>query len=131
MTNSTKHTIITFLIASVWLINGLFCKVLNMEPRHEAIVERILSLDRASANFMTFLIGILEIFMAIWIISRIKSKLNAITQMVIIATMNLLEFIMVPDLLLWGRFNLVFALLFILLIYYNEFHLNKKIIQPA
>jgi uncharacterized membrane protein YphA (DoxX/SURF4 family) len=131
MNSRLTHTISTIFIALVWIINGLFCKVLTMEPRHEAIVERILSLDRASANFMTFLIGILEIFMAIWILSRIKSKLNAITQMVIIATMNLLEFVLVPDLLLWGRFNLVFALLFILFIYYNEFHLNKKIIQAA
>lgn len=64
--------------------------------------------------------------MAIWILSRYKSKLNAISQIVIIAIMNTLEFILVPDLLLWGKFNSLFALLLIGVIYFNEFYLNKK-----
>ena len=45
----------------------------------------------------------------------------------IVATMNGMEFILVPDLLLWGRFNSIFALLFIGLVYYNEFVLNKQV----
>jgi hypothetical protein len=49
--------------------------------------------------------------MAAWILSGIRTKLNAITQVVVIATMNTLEFIMAPDLLLWGRFNAMFAAL--------------------
>ena len=35
--------------------------------------------------------------------------------------MNIWEFIIAPDLLLWGKLNSVFALLFIALIYFNEF----------
>ena len=66
--------------------------------------------------------------MAIWILSKIKPKLNAITQIIIIATMNILEFILVPGLLLWGKFNIVFAFIFILIIYSNTFYLNKKTI---
>lgn len=31
------------LIALVWLVNGLWCKVLGHVPRHEAIVARVLS----------------------------------------------------------------------------------------
>ena len=131
MTNETKYKIITYLIAAVWMVNGAFCKVLGMVPRHEEIVQRILSFDRPSANIATLGIGILEVVMAIWILSNFKARLNAISQIIIIATMNILEFILVPDLLLWGRFNLVFALLFILLIYYNEFHLNQKTTQPS
>lgn len=110
----------------VWLANGLFCKLLGYVPRHEEIVKRILMLDRPSANFVTSIIGILEMLMAVWILTRIKSKFNTLTQIVIIAAMNILEFLLVPDLLFWGKFNSVFALLFIILIYYNEFHLNQK-----
>ena len=62
-------------------------------------------------------------------LSRVKSRLNATAQIVIVATMNTLEFILVPDLLLWGKLNSFFAFLFILVVYYNEFHLNKKINQ--
>lgn len=115
-----------YLIALVWLVNGLFCKVLDYIPRHEDIVREILCLDYPLGNVFTKLIGYFEIIMAIWIVSRIKSKLNAITQIVIILTMNILEFTLVPDLLLWGKWNSIFALLFCIFIYYNEFILNKE-----
>ena len=110
--------ILTLLIAAVWLINGLFCKVLNLVPRHEQIVGRILG--ETYAKPLTILIGLAEIGMTVWILSRIKPKINAIFQMAIVAAMNVLEFILVPDLLLWGRFNAVIAAAFICLIFYNE-----------
>jgi len=46
--------------------------------------------------------------------------------MVVIGIMNILEFLLVPQLLLWERFNIVFAVMFIALIYYNEFKLKKR-----
>ena len=107
------------LIASVWFINGLFCKVLNFVPRHEEIVERILG--NSYSSLITILIGVLEVIMAFWILSGYKPKLNAIFQIVIVAIMNVLEFVVVPDLLLWGKFNILFALLFIALVYYINF----------
>jgi inner membrane protein involved in colicin E2 resistance len=69
--------------------------------------------------------------MAIWIFSKFKSKLNAVAQITVVAVMNTLEFILVPDLLLWGKLNSFYALLFIGLVYYTEFILNKKIRQKA
>lgn len=119
------HKILTYLIAIVWLLNGLVCKVLKLVPRHEQIVSKILGEDFSRP--LTVLIGLSEIIMAIWILSRFKSKLNAIAQIIVIATMNILEFILVPELLLWGRFNSVLALILIGLIYFNEFVLNKRL----
>lgn len=127
MTSKQSHTIITLFIAAVWLVNGLFCKILNYVPRHEEIVGAILSLDRPSAYFMTKIIGFSEILMAIWVLTGIKARWNAIAQIMIIASMNLLEFILVSDLLLWGSFNAIFAFIFILIIYYNTFIVTKKI----
>lgn len=115
-----------YLISLVWLINGLFCKILNYVPRHQEIVAEILCLDNPSAYFITKFIGFSEVLMAIWIISRIKSRINAILQIIIILTMNALEFTIVPDLLLWGKWNSIFALLFCAFIYFNEFILNKE-----
>jgi hypothetical protein len=43
--------------------------------------------------------------------------------------MNVLEFILVPDLLLWGRVNILFALVFMVIIYYNEFYWSKEAIK--
>ena len=120
-----RYLILNYLIAAVWLVNGLFCKVLNLVPRHQQIVARILGEDHART--FTFAIGVSETMMAIWIISRIWPRLNAVVQILVIATMNTLEFILVPDLLLWGRFNALFAFLFILLIYYKEFYFTRKL----
>lgn len=125
MTEKRKHQLLTYLIGTVWLINGLVCKVLNLVPRHQEIVARILGDDHA--RLLTTLIGISEIGMAVWILSGIWTRLNALTQIVVIATMNTLEFFLVPDLLLWGRANAFFAFLFVLVIYYNEFHINQKL----
>ena len=125
MGSSTKAKIIDYLIAAVWLVNGMFCKVLNLVPRHQEIVATILGPEHA--RLLTVAIGISEVLMAVWILSGIRSRLNAVFQIAVIAVMNTLEFILVPGLLLWGRFNAVFALLLILVIYYNEFHLKPKI----
>ena len=123
MSKNKYPKFLTILIASVWLINGLFCKVLHLVPRHEKIVTRILGDSHSRA--ITIIIGFLEIMMAIWILSGYKSKLNAILQIVIVATMNILEFILVSDLLLWGKFNIIFALLFISLVHYTNFVKGK------
>jgi hypothetical protein len=125
MTGETKHQILNFLIAGVWLINGLFCKVLNLVPRHQEIVARVSGYE--DARFLTLTIGILETAMAVWILSKISSRLNAVVQISLVVIMNMLEFIIVPELLLWGKFNAFFALLFTLLIFYNEFYLNWKL----
>ncbi len=124
MQKATLHRFLTFFIAAVWFINGLYCKILNLVPRHEEIVARILGAEYARP--LTFLIGISEIVMSVWVISRYQPKLNAITQMSIVILMNVMEFFLVPDLLLWGRWNFLFALGFIGLVYYNEFRLSEK-----
>jgi uncharacterized membrane protein YphA (DoxX/SURF4 family) len=123
--NTTQiYRLLTYCIASVWLVNGLFCKVLNLVPRHQQIVAQILGVNHS--RLLTILIGVAEIVMVAWILIGYKPKLNAVAQISVVATMNLLEFILVPDLLLWGKFNCLFAFLFILVVYFNEFHLNKN-----
>ena len=124
MNEKAIHKILTYCIAMIWMANGLFCKVLNLVPRHQQIVATILRTEHA--HLWTIVIGFSEIFMAIWILSNIQSRLNAIAQIVIIATMNTLEFFLVPGLLLWGRGNAIFAFILILVVYCNEFYLNKK-----
>jgi DoxX-like protein len=132
MTEMTKADIRkwpTYFIAIVWVANGLLCKVLNLVPRHQEIVSRILGVG--DARFCTLLIGIAETAMGVWILSGILTRLNTVTQIAIIAAMNVLEFILVPDLLLWGKFNVLFAGMFVVLIFYNEFILANKIVHEV
>jgi hypothetical protein len=118
------RTILTFCIATVWLINGLFCKVLNLVPRHHLIVARILG--EPVSFFAVKAIGILEILMVVWIVSKIKSKWCALTQILVVGTMNIIEFLLAPDLLLFGKMNLLLAFLFMGGVYFNEFFLPKR-----
>lgn len=127
MTPTVKHTLLTYLIAAVWLINGLFCKILLLVPRHEQILARILGPEYAP--LLTILIGCSEILMALWVISRYKQKLNTIVQIAVVAVMNIIEFVLAPDLLLWGRFNILFAFVFIIIVYYNQYFAEKHITQ--
>ena len=112
------HKTITYLIALIWFTNGLICKVLGLVPRHQAIVAQILGVEHA--YLFTKLIGVSEVLMSFWIVTRWNRKMNVIVQCVIIATMNILEFLLVPDLLLWGKWNSLFALLLIGFIVWNE-----------
>ncbi len=108
----------------IWLVNGLFCKILNLVPRHQQIVAEILG--ETYAKTLTIAIGVGEVLMAIWIISRKFAQLSAITQILLIVTMNILEFILAPHLLLWGRLNIVFALCLAALVYYQGFVLEPR-----
>lgn len=122
--NRILSILLTVAITLAWFINGLFCKVLNYVPRHRMIVARILG--ETHAPILTTAIGLSEILMAIWIVSGIKSRWCALLQMCMVAVMNILEFILVPDLLLFGRFNAVFATMFIVAVYINEFVLHNN-----
>ncbi|MFD2246594.1 DoxX-like family protein [Pontibacter ruber] len=129
MKERAVHTLLTYSIAAVWLINGLLCKVLNLVERHELIVAKVMG-DEFSRP-LTLLIGLAEIGMALWVLTGIKSRLNAVIQITVVAAMNILEFVLAPDLLLWGQLNAGFAFVFILIVYYNEFHLNKALAQQS
>ena len=107
----TPSTIIRLCFASVWLFLGLWCKILNRVPRHRAIVGRILGEEHAQV--LTFMIGFGEVAIAAWILSGYQWKWSCAAQILLVATMNLLEFALAPDLLTFGRFNLLVALAYI------------------
>ncbi len=116
---------LTYLIASVWIINGLIYKVMNLVPRHQEIVSYFIG--DGYAREATIAIGLLEVVLALWYLAQIKPCINAVVQMSAVFIMNVLEFIFVPELLLWGRFNIVLALFFIGLVYFNEFVSRQKL----
>ena len=121
---NTIHKTLNYLIAAIWIANGLFCKLLNFVPRHQQIVARILGNEHAM--IFTKAIGLSEVLMAIWILSSIKSRLCAIVQILVVLTMNTIEFFLAHDLLLFGRINLLIAIIFVAVVYYNEFVVHKK-----
>ena len=113
------HDYFRHFIATVWLLNGLYCKILGQVPRHEQIVETILG--ATYSHELIILIGVLEICLGIIIYLNIQAKFIAIFQIVIVMTMNLLEFALAQEWLLWGAWNLLFATIFCLMIYLHAF----------
>jgi hypothetical protein len=110
------------LIAAIWLVNGLVFKVLNLVPRHQQIVASILG--EAYARPLTLLIGLAELVMTAWVLSGYQRRPQVWTQMAVVLTMNLLEFALVPHLLLWGRWNLLFAVCLVVLVWANEYKIR-------
>jgi hypothetical protein len=107
------------LFGLVWGVNGLICKVLDIVPRHRQIVGRILSEEHALA--LTRIIGFSEVLMALWIISGWKWRISATVQIIVVATMNIIEFSLAPDLLLFGRWNALVALSYCTVVFYAGF----------
>lgn len=122
---SVLNRLLILFFSLIWLVNGLFCKILDLVPRHQQIVAEILG--ETYAKTLTIAIGVGEMLIAIWIISRKFAQLSAITQILLIVTMNILEFILAPHLLLWGRLNIVFALCLAALVYYQGFVLEPRL----
>ncbi len=120
MTNNVSlRSIIRVCISLIWFLNGFYCKLLNRVPRHQLIVARILGPEHSF--LFTKLIGVSEIFMSIWVISQFKSRFCTFTQIMLIMTMNIIEYFKARDLLLFGAVNIVLALLLVCLILYLEY----------
>lgn len=124
MSRKSIHASLVFLIGLVWLVNGLFCKVLGWVPRHEQIVGAVLG-DQYAGQ-ITVVIGLSEVLLALWVWSRFRSRLCALLQMGLVATMNVLEFFLSPDLLLWGHLNALYAVGFIVIVGLTEWKLKGK-----
>jgi len=119
------YRIILYFSFLVWLVNGLFFKILEFMPRHELIVSKILG--STYADIFTNLIGIGEVFMALWILSQWKSRICVLLQIILVLSMNIMEFYLVPEMLMFGQMNLVFAILFCALLFFNEFKLKRNV----
>ncbi len=89
---------------------------MNGLPRHQEIVAAILGDDHA--RVLTVLIGFGEIFIALWIWSGRFRVACGWLQIFLVMKMNLMEQFLVPDLLLWGKWNFLWALAFSIVVWW-------------
>lgn len=104
------------IIASVWIFHGLYSKILHGIPRHELIVERILG--ESLSGIATPVIGIGEILIGCWVLIGRSRQASAIFQTVALVSMNTLEIILAPDLLVSPIGMVALNLCFIALIWW-------------
>jgi hypothetical protein len=92
--------------AAVWIVFGLVFKVLHVLPRHETIVAS--AIGPAWAAPVTIAIGVAEVAMGMWILSRRWPMLCATTQTAAIIGMNTVELLCARQHLL-SPIGMVFA----------------------
>ena len=88
-------------IASVWLVHGLYNKLLGGSPRHLAIVQSVPGLSGATGERVLAAVGIFEVLVACWIVSGRRLRLSAAVQIAALLSMNLVELTFARHLLLW------------------------------
>ena len=113
--------------AAVWLVNGVWCKIMDGVPRHREIVARILGEEHAPV--LTRMIGAGEVVMAAWILTGIRWKWSCAMQIAAVVAMNVIELLLAPDLLLFGRYNALIALAYIAVVAWAGF-VKPRTVEP-
>jgi hypothetical protein len=112
-----RKPLITYGIALVWVMFAILGKLFPVTSTHQEIVARVFG-ESLSGPLIIF-IGVGELCIAVWILSGIARRLCGWFQIIAVVTMNCIELAMASDILLWGRLNGLFALLFALVVYVN------------
>ncbi len=111
-------------IAAVWIVNGLYAKVLNRVPRHTQIVGQVLG--DGWARPITVTIGLGEVALGTWVLLGRRPRETAALQIGLVSSMNVLEAVRARDLLLFGRLNAFYAACFCATVYVHGFHLAAE-----
>jgi uncharacterized protein YqjF (DUF2071 family) len=102
----------TLFVASVWLLHGLFNKLLHGSPRHLQIVQSVPGLSGAAGERVLMAVGLLEVGIALWVLSGWAAHCCAAVQTICLLSMNAIELTVARPLLLWPAglipVNLVF-----------------------
>jgi len=91
----------TAIVASVWLVHGLFNKLLHFSPRHLLIVQSVPGLAGGRGEAVLTAIGVFEVGIALWVLSGSAAGVCAAVQTVVLLTMNVVELSTARSLLLW------------------------------
>jgi uncharacterized membrane protein YphA (DoxX/SURF4 family) len=83
-------------VALVWLYNGLWCKLLAQCPHHREVVAAVPVLWGMGAAVLLRSIGLVEVALAIWVLTGFRPRPAAAAQTALLILMNLGG-------LVWGR----------------------------
>lgn len=92
-----SHLIPRLVVGAVWIFHGLYSKLLDGIPRHRMIVARVLGEE--FAEVATVVVGLLEVLLGLWVLSRMLPRTCAVVQTLALLAMNSLEIARAPDLL--------------------------------
>lgn len=100
-------------VAGVWLVHGLYNKLLHGSPRHLAIVQSIPGLDGGSGDAVLIAVGTGEVALGLWVLSGAAPLLCATVQTIALVSMNVMEVAFARHLLIWPAALIPVNLLFL------------------
>jgi len=80
--------LIRIAIALVWLYEGLWCKLFERMPHQVDVVAAHPLFDARSARWVLRVIGVVEVALALWVVSGVAPWLAALAQTVLLVGMN-------------------------------------------
>jgi hypothetical protein len=83
-------------VAAVWLYEGLWCKVLGRAPLQSQVVQAVPGIGPLLGGTFLKLLGVVEVSLALWVISGVAPGLCAIAQTALLVALN-------ANGLLWAR----------------------------
>ena len=83
-------------VAAVWFYEGLWCKLLNGQPRQVRVVEAMPFYGAGIASKLLRLVGAVETAIGVWILTGVAPILCAAAQTALLVTLNVCG-------LLWAR----------------------------
>lgn len=83
-------------VAAVWFYEGLWCKLLNGEPRQIQVIEAVPRYGPRVAVGLLKLLGVVEVAVGIWVLTGVAPIICAVFQTVLLVTLNACG-------LLWAR----------------------------
>jgi type IV secretory pathway TrbD component len=106
-------------LAAVWLVHGLYNKLLGGSPRQLAIVQSVPGLAGTTGEQVLAAVGLAEVGLAIWMLSRLAPRSCAAVQTLMLLGMNGLELRFARHLLLWPAGLLPLNMVFLGLVWAN------------
>jgi uncharacterized membrane protein YphA (DoxX/SURF4 family) len=89
------------IVAAVWLVHGLFNKLLAGSARQLTIVQSVPGLGGIVGQWVILAVGTVEVAIAVWVLTRYAPRLCAALQTILLLSMNVIELRFARDLLLW------------------------------
>lgn len=83
-------------VAAVWFYEGLWCKLLNRQPRQVRVVEAMPLYGPRIGSKLLLLLGAVETAIGVWVLTGVAPILSAVAQTALLVTLNVCG-------LLWAR----------------------------
>ena len=75
-------------VSCVWLYEGLWCKLLNGEPRQMQVVGAVPRYGPRMGMVFLKLLGLIEVGLALWALSDLAPFAGAVVQTMLLITLN-------------------------------------------